>query len=66
MFFGAHACDIHALKILDLLYLSDYVDPYYAENRNALLVVGYGCWPDEKCFCDRWAPRPWTTGSISP
>jgi sulfhydrogenase subunit beta (sulfur reductase) len=50
--FGAHACDIHALKILDLLYLSDYVDPYYAANREGLLVVAYGCWPDEKCFCD--------------
>jgi len=22
-----HACDVHALRILDLLYLSDYVDP---------------------------------------
>jgi sulfhydrogenase subunit beta (sulfur reductase) len=52
VFFGAHACDVHALKILDLLYLSDYVDPYYAANRAALLVVGYGCWPDDKCFCD--------------
>jgi sulfhydrogenase subunit beta (sulfur reductase) len=52
VFFGAHACDVHALKILDLLYLSDYVDPYYAEQRGKLLVVGYGCWPDDKCFCD--------------
>ena len=51
VFFGAHACDIHALKILDLLYLSDFVDPYYAANREALVVVAYGCWPDEACFC---------------
>ncbi len=50
--FGAHACDVHALKILDLLYLSDYIDPYYAARRKNLLVVGYGCWPDDKCFCD--------------
>ena len=50
--FGAHACDVHALKILDLLYLSDYVDPYYAAKREKLLIVGYGCWPDDKCFCD--------------
>ena len=49
--FGAHACDIHALKILDLLYLSEYVDPYYKRNRERLTVVGYGCFPDEKCFC---------------
>jgi len=52
VFFGAHACDIHALKILDLLYLSNYVDPYYAANRERLLVIAYGCWPDGNCFCD--------------
>jgi sulfhydrogenase subunit beta (sulfur reductase) len=49
--FGAHACDLHALKILDLLYLSDYADPYYKINREHLTVVGFGCWPDERCFC---------------
>lgn len=52
VFFGAHACDVHALKILDLLYLSDYVDPYYQRNREQLTVIGYGCWPDDKCFCE--------------
>ena len=52
VFFGAHACDVHALKILDLLYLSDYINPYYAANRDSLLVVSYGCWPDDMCFCD--------------
>jgi sulfhydrogenase subunit beta (sulfur reductase) len=52
VFFGAHACDVHALKILDILYLSDFVDPFYAANRKELLVIGYGCWPDDKCFCD--------------
>ncbi len=52
VYFGAHACDIHALKILDMLYLSDHVDPFYARNRKNLTVVGYGCWPDEQCFCD--------------
>jgi sulfhydrogenase subunit beta (sulfur reductase) len=50
--FGAHACDVHALKILDLLYLSNYVDPYYAARRERLMVVEYGCWPDKRCFCD--------------
>ncbi len=49
--FGAHACDIHSLKILDLLYLANYTDPYYLANRQRLTVVGYGCWPDEHCFC---------------
>ncbi len=51
VYFGAHACDVHALKILDLLYLSDYVDPYYQRNRQQLTVIGYACWPDERCFC---------------
>lgn len=50
--FGAHACDVHALKILDVLYLSNYVDPYYAARRERLMVVEYGCWPDEHCFCE--------------
>lgn len=52
VFFGAHPCDVHALKILDLLYLSDFVDPYYAAKRENLVIVAYGCWPDDKCFCD--------------
>jgi sulfhydrogenase subunit beta (sulfur reductase) len=51
VFYGAHPCDVHALKILDLLYLSDYPDPYYQRNRQAMTVVGYGCIPDDKCFC---------------
>lgn len=52
VYFGAHACDIHALKILDLMFLSDFVDTYYKKNRDQLTVIGYGCFPDEKCFCD--------------
>ncbi len=49
--FGAHPCDVHALAILDLLYMTDYVDPFYRANREFLTVVGYGCWPDDRCFC---------------
>jgi len=52
IFFGAHPCDIHALRILDMLHLSDFVDPYYKRNRDKLVVIGYGCAPDEKCFCE--------------
>ncbi len=50
--FGAHSCDIHALKILDMLYLTDFVDPYYRRNRENLTVIGFDCWPDGKCFCE--------------
>jgi len=49
--FGIHACDIHGLGIMDMLYLTDYIDTYYEENRRNLTIIGYGCWPDEKCFC---------------
>jgi sulfhydrogenase subunit beta (sulfur reductase) len=52
VFFGGHACDVHALKILDMLFLSDFADSYYKRNREQLTVVGHGCWPDDKCFCD--------------
>lgn len=51
IFYGAHACDVHALKILDLLFLSDFPDPSYRRRREKLTVIGYGCMPDEKCFC---------------
>jgi sulfhydrogenase subunit beta (sulfur reductase) len=49
--FGVHPCDIHALRILDMVHLSDYEDAYYARNRAQLTVVGHGCMPDESCFC---------------
>ncbi|MFN8547499.1 MAG: hypothetical protein U0527_05885 [Candidatus Eisenbacteria bacterium] len=43
IFYGAHACDVHALKILDLLFLSDFPDPSYRQRREKLTVIGYGC-----------------------
>lgn len=53
--FGLHACDIHGLEILDMLYLTDFSDSYYQENRKNLITIGSGCWPDEKCFCSSMA-----------
>lgn len=49
--FGVHACDVHALKILDVQHLSGVADTAYRRNREQLVVVGHGCWPDDKCFC---------------
>ncbi|MCD6372769.1 MAG: 4Fe-4S dicluster domain-containing protein [Thermococcus sp.] len=49
--FGVHACDIHGLKILDKVYLSDPVDPYYSKRRQNAFIVGISCMPDEYCFC---------------
>ncbi len=53
--FGAHACDINALNRLDLVFKDGrYPDPYYVARREATLVVGVSCMPDETCFCHLW------------
>lgn len=49
--FGAHACDINALRILDRVYVKEAPDTYYAERRVRSLLVGVSCRPDEHCFC---------------
>jgi len=48
--FGIHACDIHALLILDDFFKQAYLDPYYLEARKNTLILGISCWPDEYCF----------------
>jgi len=53
--FGAHACDINALNRLDLVFKDGpYPDPYYIARREATLVVGISCMPNENCFCKLW------------
>ena len=49
--FGVHSCDIHGLEILDKVYLSDPVDPYYKKRRENSIIIGISCMPDEYCFC---------------
>jgi sulfhydrogenase subunit beta (sulfur reductase) len=49
--FGVHPCDIHSLKILDLVFSGKYVDSYYFARRNRAIIVGLDCIPDEFCFC---------------
>lgn len=50
--FGVHPCDIHALKILDLVFKGKYVDNYYFERRKNSAIIGIDCIPDELCFCN--------------
>lgn len=50
--FGAHACDIHALQILDRTFLDEMPDPYYARRREMTALIGLSCTPDELCFCN--------------
>jgi sulfhydrogenase subunit beta (sulfur reductase) len=48
---GPHPCDIHAVRILDLVFSSEYPDPYYFLRRKNLIIIGFDCVPDDKCFC---------------
>ncbi|KAA0004027.1 MAG: hydrogenase [Thermoplasmata archaeon] len=50
--FGLHACGIVALRILDRVYMDDYPDKYYRLRREAGIIVGLSCLPDEYCFCN--------------
>jgi sulfhydrogenase subunit beta (sulfur reductase) len=49
--FGVHPCDIHGLKILDLVFSGRYVDSYYFARRSKSVIIGLDCIPDELCFC---------------
>jgi sulfhydrogenase subunit beta (sulfur reductase) len=49
--FGAHPCDIHGLKILDIVFGGQYADSYYFARRNRVAIIGLDCVPDEYCFC---------------
>ena len=49
--FGAHPCDIHGLKILDIVLGGRYADSYYYTRRNQAAIIGLDCIPDEFCFC---------------
>jgi sulfhydrogenase subunit beta (sulfur reductase) len=49
--FGIHPCGISALTIFHKFYTRLYPDPYYLRWRDATLIVGLSCMPDEYCFC---------------
>jgi len=49
--FGVHPCEIHGLKILDLVFGGKYVDNYYFARRSNAAIIGLDCMPDELCFC---------------
>ena len=50
--FGLHACSIVGLRILDGVYLNEYPDKYYGMRRDAGIIIGLSCLPDEYCFCN--------------
>ena len=50
--FGLHACDVHALQLMDKVFLTGTIDPYYEARRAATVVIGVSCTPDGECFCN--------------
>jgi formate hydrogenlyase subunit 6/NADH:ubiquinone oxidoreductase subunit I len=52
IFFGLHACDIHALNKLDkVLMESKFPTPYYTAKRRNMFIIGLECTPQPYCFC---------------
>ncbi len=49
--FGVHACDLHGIQRLDMVFKDENPDPNYLEKRQEALLIGIGCTPDEQCFC---------------
>lgn len=49
--FGMHPCDIHAVKVLDDCLFEGEADSAYKAKRDATLLIGVDCEPDEHCFC---------------
>lgn len=63
-FFGIRSCDVHALGILDKVFL-DPPDPTYAARREATLVVAAGCArPGGTCFCASMETGPAPTAGF--
>jgi len=49
--FGMHPCDIHAVRILDDCLFEGEADSAYRAKRQATVLIGVDCEPDEFCFC---------------
>ncbi|MBI5886980.1 MAG: 4Fe-4S dicluster domain-containing protein [Deltaproteobacteria bacterium] len=48
---GLHACDIHAMLLMDRVFAYGAPDANYLARRAKTLVIGTDCMPDEHCFC---------------
>lgn len=51
--FGVRACDIHAIRMLDRIFLGgEAVDPHYRARRTSCAVIAVNCThPGGNCFC---------------
>ena len=49
--FGLHPCDLHGIRVTDTFFGDRYQDRHYLRRREQSRIIGLGCMPDEKCFC---------------
>ncbi|TAJ14994.1 hypothetical protein DMA11_03450 [Marinilabiliaceae bacterium JC017] len=58
---GSPACDLHALDILDEIYLHEpFVDPFYREKRENTILIGTDCHSIlEHCHCTSYGIDPY-------
>ncbi len=52
--FGVRPCDLHALELLDRIFVDDKHDGHYRARRERMLLVGVECLEpcDDHCFCE--------------
>lgn len=58
---GVKACDLHGLRLLDKVFISDdYVDPFYANARQDNLIIASDCTlTAETCYCGSFHHEPY-------
>ena len=57
-FFGIRSCDLHAIGVLDRVFL-DPADPEYAARRDGVFIVAAACGrPGGTCFCASMGTGP--------
>lgn len=58
---GARGCDLEALEVLDRVNKEgDFNDPFYASNREKVLIVGADCTDcGQTCFCNLVKGNPY-------
>lgn len=49
--YGVPACEIHALLILDKVFLGKHPDPYYLQRREMTTIIALSCAPTTHCLC---------------
>lgn len=52
--FGVRPCDLHALALLDAIFMDDKHDGHYVARREHVMLIGMECLEpcDDHCFCE--------------